>query len=196
MGWVETGLPWVPPSPNLPTPHNTVTYAATVFLEATTACEGRGTTTPFELFGAPWYRNGSLGLASRLNSLCVPTGGGGALFRAAAFTPTWFKYNGTVVGGVQWARLASQSSPPASPPRVFGCGMAILAEMRRAGGKGFEFDGKWFNQPGSGLVDKYAGTPRLREAIEQGRTGVQVAALFEKEASVFAAETRTPFLLY
>lgn len=52
--WADTGLPWTPPSPNLPTVASAVVYGATVFLEATTVSEGRGTTTPFELFGAPF----------------------------------------------------------------------------------------------------------------------------------------------
>ena len=54
MYWEDTGLPWIPPSPNLPTVKSAVVYGATVFLEATTVSEGRGTTTPFEMFGAPF----------------------------------------------------------------------------------------------------------------------------------------------
>jgi len=54
MMWGSTGLPWIPPSPNLPTIGSAIVYGATVFLEATTVSEGRGTTTPFELFGAPF----------------------------------------------------------------------------------------------------------------------------------------------
>jgi uncharacterized protein YbbC (DUF1343 family) len=54
MSWGETGLQWVPPSPNIPTPASAVAYAGSVFLEATTISEGRGTTTPFQMFGAPF----------------------------------------------------------------------------------------------------------------------------------------------
>ena len=54
MTWVETGIPWIPPSPNLPSVTSAIVYGATVFLEATTVSEGRGTTTPFEQFGAPF----------------------------------------------------------------------------------------------------------------------------------------------
>ena len=54
MAWPDTGLPWVPPSPNLPAVSSAVVYGATVFLEATSVSEGRGTTTPFEQFGAPF----------------------------------------------------------------------------------------------------------------------------------------------
>lgn len=52
--WADTGLLWIPPSPNIPTPHTALAYGVTVFLEATTISEGRGTTTPFQLFGAPF----------------------------------------------------------------------------------------------------------------------------------------------
>ncbi len=54
MMWRDTGLPWVVPSPNIPTPGSAEAYVSTVFLEATSAAEGRGTTTPFQLFGAPF----------------------------------------------------------------------------------------------------------------------------------------------
>jgi uncharacterized protein YbbC (DUF1343 family) len=54
MSWQDTGLAWVPPSPNLPTLSSALVYGATVFLEATSVSEGRGTTTPFEQFGAPF----------------------------------------------------------------------------------------------------------------------------------------------
>ena len=93
MGWAATGLPWVPPSPNLPTPRTTAAYGATVFWEATTACEGRGTTTPFQLFGAPWLNStlaAALALAWSARPECAAASGQSA-FRAAAFTPTWFK---------------------------------------------------------------------------------------------------------
>lgn len=54
MTWKDTSLDWIPPSPNLPSPLSSTAYGATVFLEATTVSEGRGTTTPFEMFGAPF----------------------------------------------------------------------------------------------------------------------------------------------
>jgi uncharacterized protein YbbC (DUF1343 family) len=65
MLWKDTGLVWVPPSPNIPTPDTAIAYGATVFLEATTVSEGRGTTTPFEVFGAP-FLNANVSLSLRL----------------------------------------------------------------------------------------------------------------------------------
>ena len=57
--WTETNLPFIPPSPNLPTSESVRRYVSTVFLEASTISEGRGTTIPFSTFGAPWFGNGS-----------------------------------------------------------------------------------------------------------------------------------------
>ena len=82
MRWRDTGLNWIPPSPNLPFPASANAYPATVFLEATTAAEGRGTTTPFTLFGAPWLS--AYALAQRLNT---GANSSAALFRASWFTP-------------------------------------------------------------------------------------------------------------
>lgn len=76
MLWADTALPWIPPSPNLPTPQAALAYGATVFLEATTVSEGRGTATPFLLFGAPFFdaavRSG-LTAANRDSARCGPT---------------------------------------------------------------------------------------------------------------------------
>ncbi len=60
MMWRDTGLPWVLPSPNLPTPDSALVYLSTVFIEATTVSEGRGTTLPFQMFGAPGYNASDL----------------------------------------------------------------------------------------------------------------------------------------
>ncbi len=132
------GLAWVPPSPNLPTPASASAYGATVFLEATTVAEGRGTTTPFTLFGAPFLD--AAALAETLNaafaraaepasssshlsssSSSLPSR---ALFRAAYFMPTYSKYNGTDCAGVQWVRgialsLSSSSQSSSSPSSLF-----------------------------------------------------------------------------
>lgn len=94
MSWSHTGLPWVPPSPNIPTPTSAAAYPATVFLEATSASEGRGTTTPFEMFGAPFVDpvQFSSALRSRL-SLPLDNPRQPA-FRMSFFQPTFSKYSG------------------------------------------------------------------------------------------------------
>ena len=95
MLWPDTGLPWVMPSPNLPTPHSCVVYPGTVLLEGTNLSEGRGTTRPFELFGAPWLN--PTALATRLTDAHLP----GVHFRPCHFEPTFQKHAGTLCGGAQ-----------------------------------------------------------------------------------------------
>jgi uncharacterized protein YbbC (DUF1343 family) len=91
MLFKDTNLPWISPSPNLPTPFSAQAYGATVFIEATTVSEGRGTTTPFTLFGAPFIDTTQLAL--RLNNAfqCLANN---ACFRSAYYDPTFAKYNG------------------------------------------------------------------------------------------------------
>ncbi|MBU3666735.1 MAG: DUF1343 domain-containing protein [Chthoniobacterales bacterium] len=91
----ETGLPWIMPSPNMPTPETAVVYPGMCLLEGTNLSEGRGTTRPFELFGAPWIDGDKLGAG--LNALRLP----GIHFRAAAFEPGFQKYAGQICRGAQ-----------------------------------------------------------------------------------------------
>lgn len=91
----ETGLPWVMPSPNMPTPDTAVVYPGMCLLEGTNVSEGRGTTRPFELFGAPWIDGAKLG--AELQALRLP----GVHFREAAFEPGFQKYAGQLCRGAQ-----------------------------------------------------------------------------------------------
>ena len=95
MDYDDTGLPFVLPSPNMPTVSTTFVYPATGLIEGTNVSEGRGTTKPFELIGAP-YINGDE-LAGKLNELRLP----GVKFRAASFTPTFSKHAGKLSHGVE-----------------------------------------------------------------------------------------------
>lgn len=91
----QTGLPWVQPSPNLPTVDSAVVYPGSVLVEGTCLSEGRGTTRPFEMIGAPFINSRSY--AARLNALDLP----GVWFRPAYFQPTFQKWAGQMCGGVQ-----------------------------------------------------------------------------------------------
>ena len=94
MDFEDTKLPWVIPTPNLPTIASAYAYNATCIFEGTNVAEGRGTTTPFELIGAPWFKSEEL--ARELNALNIE----GVYFRPQWFTPTFSKYAGTLCGGV------------------------------------------------------------------------------------------------
>jgi len=220
MDMVNQGctLPWVPPSPNIPTPTSVLAFASTVFLEATSVAEGRGTTTPFELIGAPFVSD-TQALATRLNSFCAVAGGNGrACARAAYFQPTFSKYNGTVVPGIQW--LTSQqhdaTSCAASSVSVSSLdedrsdeqkllyrtpflvateilrSFMVLAEPREA----FVWDGSWFGHPGTELIDDYAGTPEYREMLNDFQISPkQIYSHFQPQAEQFR-RFREPFLMY
>jgi len=95
MYFDETGLPWIPPSPGLPCFENALSYPATVFFEGTNISEGRGTTRPFIVFGAPWIN--SIKLAEELNQKNLP----GVYFIPAAFTPCASKYKDEKCEGVE-----------------------------------------------------------------------------------------------
>jgi uncharacterized protein YbbC (DUF1343 family) len=95
MWYDQTGLPWIQPSPNLPTIDSAVVYPGTVLVEGTMLSEGRGTTRPFEYIGAPYIRPSHL--ASKLNTLGLP----GVTFRPVYFEPTFQKWHGAMCGGVQ-----------------------------------------------------------------------------------------------
>ena len=95
MWYDDTGLPWVMPSPNMPTLGTATVYPGMCLLEGTNLSEGRGTTRPFELFGAPWIEGESY--AKDLNQLDLP----GCHFRAVSFEPTFQKHAGEVCQGAQ-----------------------------------------------------------------------------------------------
>lgn len=95
MDYDETGLPFVLPSPNMPAVSTTFVYPATGLIEGTNVSEGRGTTKPFELIGAPYINSDEL--AGKLNALRLP----GVKFRAASFTPTFSKHAGKLSHGVE-----------------------------------------------------------------------------------------------
>ena len=171
MRWPETGLAWVPPSPNIPTPNTALSYASSVFFEATTISEGRGTTTPFQLFGAPFldaptlakalnqvYRNmssSSFTLSDNGPMNAIPS------FRAAYYEPIFSKYNNSVVSGVQWVDDRLQ------PTFMVALQMLIVTKQLSPDGA-FQWDGVWFGHPGTELIDEYMGTPHVREMIDDG----------------------------
>ena len=95
MSWRDTELPWIQPSPNMPAPETAILYNATCFFEGTNCSEGRGTTKPFEMVGAPWLDADHL--ATYLNDLDLA----GVRFRPVHFTPTFSKHAGELCSGVQ-----------------------------------------------------------------------------------------------
>lgn len=171
----ETSLPWVLPSPNLPSLDSATVYPGQVILEGTNLSEGRGTTKPFELFGAPWI-DGFV-LARALNALHLP----GVQFREAWFTPTFSKFSGLQCGGCQLHvqdRRAYQSVATT---------LAILSVIKQYYGDKLEFHAAYF--------DKVLGTSSVREALERGEPVDKIVAGFQPGLEAFA-RLRQPYLLY
>ena len=174
--WFErTGLPWVLPSPNLPSVDAAVVYPGQVMLEGTNLSEGRGTTRPFELCGAPWL-DGNV-LARDLNSLDLP----GVRFREAWFTPTFSKFAGQRCGGVQLHVRDREAFQPVLTT------IALLAEVRRLAGDRLEFHGDYF--------DRVLGHARVREGLLAGLPATARAAEWQPELRAFSA-LRDEYLLY
>lgn len=174
--WFErTGLPWVLPSPNLPSVDAAVVYPGQVMLEGTNLSEGRGTTRPFELCGAPWL-DGNV-LARVLNTLDLP----GVRFREAWFTPTFSKFAGQRCGGVQLHVRDREGFQPVLTT------IALLAEVRRLAGHQLEFHGDYF--------DRVLGHARVREGLLAGVPATALAAEWAPELRAFSA-LRDEYLLY
>lgn len=176
MYFEETGLPWVPPSPNMPTVATAVAYPGTCLFEATALSEGRGTTKPFELLGAPGIDHA---WAEAVQGMP------GTRFREAYFTPTFSKWAGRVCGGVE---LQVASRRDFEPIRT---ALAMIIAQRRA----FPQYG-WRSQDTSSFwLDKLTGNQAVRLAIEAGAEADDVVTLWADELDAFS-EQRESHLLY
>lgn len=153
MPFADTGLPWVMPSVNMPTPDTALVYPGTGLFEGTNLSEGRGTTRPFELIGAPYLDER---FAAGLNALGLP----GVRFRDTWFTPTFRKHAGVTVRGVQ----LHVHDPEAFRPVLTGVSMIHLARSLHPG----EFD--WYRNEDTGrhTVDLLWGSDTLRRALDAG----------------------------
>ena len=174
--WFDaTALPWVLPSPNLPTLDAATVYPGQVILEGTNLSEGRGTTKPFEIFGAPWI-DGYV-LARELNALQLPS----AVFREAWFTPTFSKFTGQRCGGCQLHVTNRDSLRPIATT------LAILQTVKKLYGAKLELHADYF--------DKVMGTSLVREAFARGESFDQIATAWAPGIAEFA-KLREAFLLY
>jgi uncharacterized protein YbbC (DUF1343 family) len=184
MYWDETGLPWVLPSPNIPTLDSAIVFPGTVHVEGTTASEGRGTTRPFELVGAPWVK--AERFAAALNARNLP----GVHFRPAVFEPTFQKHARVACGGCQIHVLDRQTFKPVLS------GMAVIDELRAADPSRFG----WKRPPYEYEIDKepvdvIAGSPSFRKAIDAGERAEQIAERWQPTLAAFR-DLQRPFLLY
>ncbi|NEC31364.1 DUF1343 domain-containing protein [Streptomyces sp. SID8111] len=169
-----TGLPWVPPSPNMPTPETALVYSGTCLFEGTNLSEGRGTTRPFELLGAEGVDGGWAAAANGL-------GLAGVHFREAYFAPTFSKFQGKTVGGVQ---LHVHDREAFDPVRT---GIGLLITARRVW-SGFAWrPDHW--------IDRLTGSTLVRTMIDAGADTDEVVGGWQRELAAFR-RTRREYLLY
>jgi uncharacterized protein YbbC (DUF1343 family) len=169
-----TELPWVPPSPNMPTPDTALVYAGTCLFEGTNLSEGRGTTRPFELLGAEGVDGR---WAAAANDLGLP----GVRFREAYFAPTFSKFQGKTVGGVQ---IHVHDRAAYDPVRT-GIGLLVTAKRVWPG----------FAWRPDNWIDKLTGSTRVRTLIDAGAGADDVVADWGAELAAFR-EVREEYLLY
>ena len=182
----QTGLPWVLPSPNIPTVDSAIVYPGTVLFEGTNVSEGRGTTRPFELAGAPWIV--AERFADAMNRIELP----GVHFRPALFEPTFHKHAKTSCGGCQIHVLDRQLF------RAVETGVALVSAFRaQASDRGrFEWRQPPYEYEHEKLpIDILAGSADLREQIEAGVPARSIARSWETGVARFM-KVREEFLTY
>lgn len=181
--WFEhTGLPWVLPSPNMPTVDTALVYPGMCLVEGTELSEGRGTTRPFELAGAPQLDGARL--ARDLAAMELP----GVRFRPVVYTPTFQKHAGKACGGVQVHVTNAEQF------RSVRTGVAFLAACRAQGPvpwrvRAYEFVDQ------IPAIDLLAGGPWLREGIDAGASLDELTARWPRDEGAFLDE-RSGYLLY
>lgn len=175
----ETGLPWVPPSPNMPTPDTASAYAGTGYFEGTNLSEGRGTTQPFQFIGAPYLDHH---YSDRLNARKLP----GVRFREGYFVPTFSKHADKTCAGVQLVLTDPEDYEPV-PTAV-----AMLIEARRYKDFAWREDA---DPDRPFWIDKLSGSPRMRTMIDAGKDVDEVTAAWRAEVRDFR-RTRRQYLIY
>ena len=184
MYFEETGVPWVLPSPNMPTPETAVVYPGACLVEGTNLSEGRGSTRPFEIMGAPWLKGHVF--AEKLTAAKLP----GVAFRPLTYRPTFQKHAGKDCGGVQM----HVTDRAAFLPVRTGYAFLQIAYALSPG------DFKWRTEIYEYVTDPIAidllsGSSRERLAIEQGTPWQEACGLWEPEEDDFR-KRREGILLY
>jgi uncharacterized protein YbbC (DUF1343 family) len=184
MYFDDTGRTWILSSPNIPTFDTTLVYPGTVLFEGTNVSEGRGTTRPFELVGAPWIV--AERFADRMNRRGLP----GVLFRPVLFEPTFHKHAKQGCGGCQIHVLDRRTFRPVESA------IALLEAFRNESSGAFRWkDPPYEYEYERNPFDVLAGSPTLREQIEAGVTASDIARSWETPVADFV-NLREKFLLY
>jgi beta-N-acetylhexosaminidase len=176
MTWVDTGRPWVPPSPNIRSAEAAIAYPGVCLLEASNVSVGRGTASPFLSFGAPWFRPSEM-------QVSVP----GFELEPASFTPVTSPAAPDAKYLDQECRGMRVRVTDAATAQSYRLGVELLAALQ--GFEGFEW-----SQDGAALT-RLVGSPNLLDELRRGMTAAQIV---EADAPAHEAwrRDRAPFLLY
>ncbi len=183
MWYDDTGLPFIPPSPNLPTLTALNAFPGTCFFEGTNLSEGRGTTKPFEYIGAPWI-SAPEALAATLNALELP----GVGFRAVYFVPTFSKHSGELCRGVHLVVTDRATFRPAETA------VTMLDTIKRAYPEHFGWREPW-SPDGHFPIDLLTGGRQVREHLDANRPLSELVESWQAPLRAFG-ELRRPALLY
>lgn len=185
MWFDQTGLPWVMPSPNMPTLDTATVYPGMCLLEGTNLSEGRGTTRPFEIFGAPYID--AVKFVQRLKQYKLP----GVVFRPLHFQPTFQKYAGQLCGGAQIHIRDREKFKP------FKTAVAIFSIVQTMYSKHFAWKAPPFEYEYKKMpIDILAGTDQLRRSIEQEESLKQMERWWTEQCNEFDKKIRRHYLLY
>ncbi len=185
MWFNDTNLPWILPSPNMPSLDTAIVYPGMCLLEGTMISEGRGTTMPFEIFGAPFICSDIL--VKHINEFKLQ----GAIFRPMYFQPTFQKYTGELCGGAQIHVTDRERFKP------FKTGVLIIKAVHDLYPDKF----RWKNPPYEYEtlkmpIDILAGCDRLRNDIEKGTPLNEMEEWWNEECSLFVRKLAKRYLLY
>ena len=182
--WDVTGLTWVMPSPNMPTLDTAVVYPGTVLFEGSLMSEGRGTTRPFELVGAPGVD--AERFADEMNARELP----GVRFRPAVFEPTFQKHAGRTCGGCQIHVRDREAFHPVKT------GVALIDQFHRSAPDSFGWRPPPYEyEPDKQPIDILAGSDALRRQVQAGVPVDDIADSWRESERSFET-LRRPFLLY
>ncbi len=182
--WVDVGRDFIPPSPNMPTPLTALVYPGMCLGEGTNVSEGRGTTRPFEQFGAPWLKSDEV--AAALNSIRLP----GVTFRPCSFTPAFDKFKGQSCEGA-FIHVTNRATFESLLT-----GIAVFATCRALGKNEFKWrDDAYEFVDDVPAFDLLCGTDQVRLGIEGGASLETLVAGFDDERRGFLP-VRRKFLIY
>ncbi|MGM0792350.1 MAG: exo-beta-N-acetylmuramidase NamZ family protein [Bacillota bacterium] len=181
MLYDETGLQFVMPSPNMPTLDTALVYPGAALIEGTNVSEGRGTTKPFELIGAPFINADNL--AQQLNSLNLK----GVSFRAASFTPSISKHAGKLSHGIQIHITDPDEFEPVKT------GLHIVKSIHDLYPEDFAFRAE--DSRGISFFDQLIGNGWVRDAIEEGKSVEWIESQWKDELKDFT-KVRKDYLMY